>query len=86
MGIPGPVRESYPGPVTPKARIMPLDQQAVPVTDVGTNSQLSCYTDSLKEALALGVFSVLYLKCLLCYHQVSDVTVNTCMHDSSIVF
>ena len=27
--IKGPVRESNPGPLAPKARIMPLDQQAV---------------------------------------------------------
>ena len=25
----GPVRESNPGPLAPKARIMPLDQQAI---------------------------------------------------------
>ena len=35
----GPIRESNPGPLAPKARIMPLDQQAT--LDIGRNGRLT---------------------------------------------
>ena len=40
----GPVRESNPGPLAPKARIMPLDQQATHMMQVRLNSgKFWCY-------------------------------------------
>ena len=40
----GPVRESNPGPLAPKARIMPLDQQATHIMHVRLNSgKFWCY-------------------------------------------
>ena len=46
--ISGPVRESNPGPLAPKARIMPLDQQAA-LTN--TLDNLGNYTSGIRKDL-----------------------------------